>query len=331
MKRVVFILLLAGLLMTLHITSLNRAAALHKSTISSAGKTTVLPGSILKVLALEFDGLVADSLFLQAMVFIGETQEREDVPRIKYSELIWFSELLKSATDLDPYFYDLYYFGTAHLTWNEYTGKRRLPSWQETVSYATSFLVSDYLGGTAPPRDDRSVANAGNMLLRDDYLLLQNIDLLDKGSSFRTWDSTLPYYNGFIHFFFYDANDKASEYLMEASRRQEDPTYLASLAARLAYKGNKTENAVIFLAQMLETTTDENLRGMYTVRLEALKRIYFLETRIVAFREKYGRTPVSLQELMSSGIAAYIPEDPYGGKFYLDKDGTIKTSSNLIQ
>ena len=260
MKSVVTILLMIVLLAFIHVLSLDRAAALHKSTAPSAAKTTILPGQLLKILALEFDGVVSDSLFLQAMVFIGETQERESVPRIKYNELIWFSELLKSASDLDPYFYDLYYFGTAHLTWNEYTGQSRLPSWKETVTSATSNLTGNYLGTETQPRDNRSIVNTGNLLLRDDYLLLQNIDLLDKGSSYRTWDSTLPYYNGFIHFFFYDANDKASEYLMEASRRQEDPTYLASLAARLAYKGNKTENAIIFLAQMLETTTDVILK-----------------------------------------------------------------------
>ena len=203
MRSVSLILLMLVMFVVVHVTALNKAAALHKSSAPSAAKATVLAGPILKILALEFDGVFADSLFLQAMVFIGEAQEREDVPRIKYSELIWFSELLKSASDLDPYFYDLYYFGTAHLTWNEYTGKRRLPSWEEAVSASTYHLTGNYLDEVARPRDDRSVANAGNMLLRDDYLLLQNIDLLDKGSSFRTWDSTLPYYNGFIHFFFF--------------------------------------------------------------------------------------------------------------------------------
>ena len=325
MKSLVAIPLIFILFGSAHIYSLDRAAAIHKITSPSVASSTVLSGSILKILALEFDGVVADLLFLKAMSFIGETQERDEIPRIKYSELIWFSELLKSATDLDPYFYDLYYFGTAHLTWNEYTGKSRFPTWEEFSSAENRYLFTDFLES-----HEGSIADAVNLLLRDDYLLLQNIDLLNKGSSYRLWDSTLPYYNGFIHFYFLDENEKASEYLMEAARLQGDSSSLASLAARLAYEGNKTENALIFLSQILEVTSDENLKEMYTVRFEALKKILFLENGVTAFKKKMGRLPSSLQELLTYDVVSRLPKDPYGGNFYLEKDGKIKTSSNLV-
>ena len=326
MKSLVAILLFFILFGSAHIYSLDRAAEIHRIDSPPVASSTVLSGPIAKILALEFDGVAADLLFLKAMIFIGETQDRDDVPRIKYSELIWFSELLKAASDLDPYFYDLYYFGTAHLTWNEYTGKSRFPTWEEYLSTKDKFLFFDFLGHD----NGSSMANTGNLLLRDDYLLLQNIDLLDKGSFYRPWDSTLPYYNGFIHFYFFDENEKASEYLMEASRLQENSSSLASLAARLAYEGNKTENAVVFLSQILEVTTDENLKEMYSVRLEALRGILFLENGIAAFKKKMGRMPSSLQDLVTYDVISSLPKDPYGGKFYLEKNGEIKTSSNLV-
>ncbi len=325
MKSLVTILLFFILFGSAHMYSLDRAAEIHKIDSPPVASSSVLSGTILKILALEFDGVAADLLFLKAMTFIGETQERDETPRIKYSELIWFSKLLKSATDLDPYFYDLYYFGTAHLTWNEYTGKSRFPTWKEFFSAENRYLFTDFLES-----HEGTIADAGNLLLRDDYLLLQNIDLLDKGSFYRPWDSTLPFYNGFIHFYFLDESEKASEYLMEASRLQENSSSLASLAARLAYEGNKTENAVVFLSQILEVTTDVNLKEMYSVRLEALKGILFLENGIAAFKKKLGRMPSSLQDLVTYDVISSLPKDPYGGKFYLEKNGTIKTSSNLV-
>lgn len=326
MKGLVVTLLFFILFGTAHIYTQDRLAEIYKIDSPPVASGTVLSGKILKILSLEFDGVAADLLFLKAMTFIGETQERNTIPKIKYSELIWFSELLKAATDLDPYFYDLYYFGTAHLTWNEYTGKSRFPTWEEYHSAKNKSLFVDFLGHG----NESSITNTGNLLLRDDYLLLQNIDLLDKGSFYRPWDSTLPYYNGFIHFYFFDENEKASEYLMKASRLQKDSSFLASLAARLAYEGNKTENAVVFLSQILEVTTDKNLKEMYSVRLKALRRILFLENGVAAFKKKFGRMPSSLQDLLTYDVISNLPKDPYGGKFYLGKDGKIKTSSDLI-
>ncbi|MBI3399607.1 MAG: hypothetical protein HY026_10340 [Deltaproteobacteria bacterium] len=153
--------------------------------------------------------------------------------------------------------------------------------------------------------------------------------LLEKGSRYRDWDWVLPFYLGFNSFYFLLEDAKASEYLMEASKRPDASPILASLATRLAYKGKKTENAVIFLQEILSGTDDENTKKMYETRLNALKAILFLERAATAYQERFKRPPEKLEDMTAKNVIREIPKDPYGGKFYIDKDGSIKTTSEL--
>jgi len=278
---------------------LDRATSSRLSLSVPDGGSYVPDGSIMKISALEFDGLASDFLFLKAMTFMGETLDHNETPKVKFQEYLWLLRILNTITDLDPYFYDPYYFGNAQLTWNEYTSGKYLQVSQGVV-YA------------------------------NDYLIRENSVLLDKGIHFRNLDWYLPFLNGFNQFYFLHDDLKASQYLMEAARKTNNSPLLATLAARLAYQGSRTENAILFLSQMIENTQDEAIKNSYLLRLEALKQVFFLEQGVDTFVSHFERQPISLQELIDQRIIKDIPHDPYGGAFYLDENGKIKTTSNLI-
>jgi len=279
MKRFLAVSLLC-ILLALHLFTLGRAAHQRKTLPRNVDYSYVLPSPILKITALEFDGLASDFLFLQALVFEGSTFERKERPRVKEWEYRWMYNTLSASTDLDPYFFDPYYFGNANLTWE------------------------------------------GN-------LIRETNTMLDKGSRFRDWDWMLLFYIGFNNFYFLQENDKASEYLMEASKRPNSPSLLPTLAARLAYKAKKTENAIIFLDEILKKTEDEAIKKAYEKRLNALKGILFLERATAAYQDRFKRPPEKIDVLIAKGVINEIPQDPYGGEFYIDKDGSIKTTSEL--
>jgi len=154
--------------------------------------------------------------------------------------------------------------------------------------------------------------------------------LLEKALRYRTWDWTIPFQLGFNYFFFLHENEKASEYLMEAARRPGgERGFAPTLAARLAYKGRQTENSVLFLEEMLRKTDDEKTRYIYELRLNALKKILYLEKASDVYKKKFHRYPKDLSELVAKKVIQEIPQDPYGGKFYIEADGTIKTTSDL--
>lgn len=279
MQRVLPIILIL-LLFPVHVSIVSKVAEGKKLLPKGEDTSYVLPSPILKIMALEFDGLASDFLFLQAIVFEGSTFERKERPRVKEWEYRWIYNALSASTDLDPYFFDPYYFGNANLTWE------------------------------------------GNLVKE------MNV-LLDKGSSFRDWDWTLPFYIGFNNFYFLQDNEKASEYLMKASKRPNSPSLLPTLAARLAYKAHRTENAIIFLQEIIRKTDDETTKKIYEKRLNALKTILFLERAAALYQERFKAKPEKLDDLLAKNIIREIPPDPYGGKFYIDKDGSIKTTSEM--
>ena len=220
---------LLAALFSLHVILLGRAGLEMKTLPSGAGQGFVLPSPVLKITSLEFKGLVSDFLFLKALVFEGGTYERKE-PRMKPEEWGWLDKVLTASTDLDPYFFDPYFFANAYMTWD---------------------------GG----------------------MIRETNALLEKGIQYRDWDWMLPFFAGFNSFFFLHDNVKAAEYLMTAPRRPGPSEQLASLAARMAYKEKKTENAILFLEAMAKKTEDEHLKKEYETRIRALRGRLLLKGR----------------------------------------------------
>ena len=83
------------------------------------------------------------------------------------------------------------------------------------------------------------------------------------------------------------------------------------------------------ILEIIKKTDDESTKKTYEKRLNALKGILFLERAVVAYQDRFKKPPEKLDELMTKDVIREIPQDPYGGEFYIDKDGSIKTTSNL--
>ena len=154
--------------------------------------------------------------------------------------------------------------------------------------------------------------------------------LLSKGSRYREWDWMLPFFMGFNEFYFLHDNALASEYLMEAAKRPDAPPMMETLAVRLAYKGNRTKIAIVFIQETLKKTKDKITRKDLEIRLEILQDVLALEQAMEVYRGKYGKLPLDLKQLQARGIIAHIPKDPYGGEFFIDKDGSVKTTSDMF-
>ena len=153
--------------------------------------------------------------------------------------------------------------------------------------------------------------------------------LLQKGAVARTWDWQFPFYIGFNSFYFLNDNKGGADYFLMAAKRPGASPYLPALAARLYKNEGKTALAISVLTDFLESERDPKTRKSFEIRLEALKKILALEQAVGLFRKKTGRAPRDLQALVEKGLITEIPTDPYGGRFYVDKNGSIMTTSNL--
>lgn len=154
--------------------------------------------------------------------------------------------------------------------------------------------------------------------------------LLEKAIKHRPDDYRPYYFLGFNAFYFQKKPGVAAQYLRKAAQYPDAPSYIKGLAGRFSLYGNQTALGIGFLSDLLQNTSDPRIRAYLGKRLEALKRIFFLEQKVAAYKEKYGTMPASLKDLIDVGLLTKIPRDPYGGQFVLLKNGRVYTTSNLV-
>jgi hypothetical protein len=154
--------------------------------------------------------------------------------------------------------------------------------------------------------------------------------LLLNAAEVLTDDPRPNFFLWFNYFYFLNDAKTAGMYLQKAAEKPGAPRYYTTLAARMNLYGGDIVNGIIFLGEMINKTNDPTSRKYWKIRLECLEKIAYLESRIKKFREEYNREPESLAELIDIGILEKIPEDPYGGQFYINEQGRVYTTSKMV-
>ena len=186
----------------------------------------------------------------------------------------------------------------------------------DTVTYLDPYNMDCYYFAQGALSWNRSLIEPLNTLLR-------------RGMTYRSWDWHLPFFYGFNQFYFLGKPKKAAKYFKRAYELNPRNTFLPTLIARLHYEAEETEVAIDFLEEMIRNTTSENLRKWMMVRLQALRFVSLLEDAVDRYRQRYNSKPQNLRMLVEGGIIKAIPPDPYGGKFYLDQSGRVRTTSRF--
>jgi hypothetical protein len=232
----------------------------------------------LKIFSGEFKGLVADFLVINLSSYYGGIiiEKNEAVQK----EFDYMYKVLKAASNLDPYYYDIYYFAQTIIAWDA-----KMPE--------------------------------------------KAIELLKVGMEKRKNDWIIPYWIGFDYYYFLNNRKMAAYYFKEAAKRPGASDLIASMTAIAAYEGGETEMAIFFLEDIIKRTDDEYKKAKFLVRLDALKKILYLENAVKSYEKRFYKKPEHLSELVQEGIIKKIPKDPYGGEFYISKEGKIKTTSEL--
>ena len=153
-------------------------------------------------------------------------------------------------------------------------------------------------------------------------------NLLDYGMRHRTWDSQLPFFAGFNAAYFLKDYQAGALYLKRAAEIANEQQF-ATLAAKYFHQAGEDDLAVMFLDVMQKTARDENEKMLYANRRNALVAAREIQRGVDAYRLRYGQPPERLDLLVSRGFLKVVPEDPYGGQFYLDEKGRVQTTSKF--
>jgi len=154
--------------------------------------------------------------------------------------------------------------------------------------------------------------------------------LLEKGIKENPEVWRLPFYLGFNKFFYLKDYKAAAKYMAMASKLPGHPAYLPRLAARLYVQAGSPELALDFLRKIYRETRDENVRKSIEKRIKEViveRDIKFLESAIGTYEKVFGHPPANLSELVKRGILKTIPQEPFGGYYYVDSEGNVHSSN----
>ncbi len=152
--------------------------------------------------------------------------------------------------------------------------------------------------------------------------------LLDYGMKYRTWDWYLPFFAGFNSAYFLKDYAKASEYYKKAGELSGQDLH-RSLAGRYMQEAGQTELAIAYLSAIEKGENNPAMKKNYQIRLYAFRELHRIELACDRFRNEQGIMPVSVAQLQQQGYLDPEPVDPYGGRFYIDSSGKVKTTSKF--
>jgi hypothetical protein len=104
-----------GLLIAGHLALATQLGIVRRGMAVANDAALLLPTPVLKLVALEYRDLLADLIFSRTVNFFGgKLHRREHIDEQTYRTIY---HRLDTASELDPYFVDPYFFGQAVLTW----------------------------------------------------------------------------------------------------------------------------------------------------------------------------------------------------------------------
>jgi len=165
-------------------------------------------------------------------------------------------------------------------------------------------------------------------LIWDETKVRETVELLEYGMRFREWDFYLPFFAGFdAAYFLRDYKAAATHYATAARLTGSD--LFSKLASRYMHEAGQTELAIGYLDTMIKGSRNEAVKASFKMRRAALLEVRRIEVARDQFRDKFKRVPGSLEELYAYGFLTSPLKDPYGGNFYLEADGSVKTTSKF--
>ena len=235
-------------------------------------------GKYLRVMALGFDGLLADVLYLWSIQYYGNYDIRD---RYDYLEHIYDQVI----TELDPHYLDPYLIGALIMT---------------------------------------TEARQPEMALR----------LLDKGVVHNPGQWIMPFEAGFLCYNDLHDYKRAAGYFEKALRVPGVHPLVRRLYAEMYDRAGDKRTSLREWSEIYRTAADDYVRNVAWNHVHDLKvdvDIAELTDAVSRFREREGRTPRRLQELLPSGTLRDLPRDPENRAYLYDpQEGTVRYRGSLV-
>ncbi len=180
------------------------------------------------------------------------------------------------------------------------------------------------------PRAEHVYRFAGLILPWEAGQTDEGIRLLEKGTKAIPDSWSLAYYLGFNYFFFKNDYERATSHLQRAAALPGAHPGVARLAAILTMESAGPDTTMQFLRDLEQNVDSQRVRDVLhrnMAEAAAAAAIRRLEEAVAAYRSAKGHTPASLDELVAAGFIQAVPHDPFGGRFEVDAEGKVASST----
>jgi len=156
--------------------------------------------------------------------------------------------------------------------------------------------------------------------------------LLEKGVKANPEVWNIPFLLGYNYYFLLGDPAKGAEYIMQAARLPDVPSYLPGLATRIAAEAGNPDTALAFLEARLADTQDPEMREVLANRMKDViieRDLRRLERAVEAYRTHHQTLPATLADLVAAGALPDLPQEPFGGDYRVDpKTGSVSSSTH---
>lgn len=266
---------LAGLLLAVlvqaRIEGSRRSSAVHPLLYLPSGK-------YLKVMALGFEGLLADVLYLWSIQYYGNYDIKD---RYNYLQHIYGQVI----TELDPQYLDPYLVGAMIMT----------------------------------------------VEARDPEMALR---LLDKGAENNPREWIMPFEAGFLCYNDLHDYPRAASYFKKAIDIPRAHPLVRRLYAEMYNRAGDKRTSLREWSEIYRTSDDPYVRNVALNHVHDLKvdvDLADLKDGVSRFRDREGRPPRRLQELVANGVVAALPADPEDRDYLYDpRSGEVRYRGSLV-
>lgn len=155
------------------------------------------------------------------------------------------------------------------------------------------------------------------------------IDLLVDGMKDNPMDWQLPFDAGFINYMLLRDYEQAGRQFEISSRLPNTWSLTSRWAAVAVARAGDYGTARQMWLDIYNGTENKQLRALVVRQLRRLKfdeGLDHLQEAVDRFSEQERRLPTGLGELVRRGYLPALPEEPFGGRFYLDGDKVKSTT-----
>jgi hypothetical protein len=148
--------------------------------------------------------------------------------------------------------------------------------------------------------------------------------VLGRSSLARPFDYQPAFYYAFNLVYFKKDAAKAAEWLRTAAAKlenEDDRLLMEGFAARWLDRANDLGVAIAVVESMAKQTKQKDFRAYLLQRAQRLRGLLFLRNAATTYKQQYGRSIMSIEQLVSAGLIANIPDDPFGVGYALGSDG----------